>query len=301
MAINHTIAGKHSQKRYLVELTNDKPPLAAVAIGNLDTAQQVTYAVPGMGTFTTDMALWTQGAQNLYDRQGWAGAPKARAVVSWIGYVTPPPPPSIDVTEGAFAARGATKLTEAINGFWASRVSDQKVDLPSLSIVAHSYGTTTAADALYGSDLNVYSFVMLGSAGIDQRIPNAAALHVPHVYAGEAAADQEARLGRLDRVDPRSPAFGATVIDVDGDGIHGLVPVTGHDPILHSAYNDDPLSNAWKGFEKNKKLEQQLLDHYAQAGYLDTLTESLDNAAIATTPDASRPILTKANAATQTG
>lgn len=35
--------------RFLIALTQDQPPLAAVSIGNLDTATSVAYAIPGMG------------------------------------------------------------------------------------------------------------------------------------------------------------------------------------------------------------------------------------------------------------
>ena len=47
--------------------------------------------------------LWTQSAQNLWDEQGEVGAPTRRAVVSWIGYVTPPP--GVDAALGDYAAR----------------------------------------------------------------------------------------------------------------------------------------------------------------------------------------------------
>ncbi|WP_285117053.1 alpha/beta hydrolase [Leifsonia sp. fls2-241-R2A-40a] len=286
-AIQKTLKGKRTPARHLVGLSLDRPPLAAIAIGDLDTASDITFVVPGMGTYTDDMQLWTQSAQNLYDEQGEVGAPTRRAVVSWIGYATPPP--GIDAALGDYASRGAPLLTADLRGVNAARV-----DSPprALNVVAHSYGTTTAANALAGArDLGVYAFVMLGSAGIENRIPNVGALGVQHAYAGEAAADGEAQFGRFTRRDPRGPSFGATVISVDGDTAADLLPVTGHAPVLHSAWNDDPLSTAWSGITDTVLFEKKFAEHLAHYGYLDAYTESLRNTAVATVPGRDRMLL----------
>lgn len=286
-AIQKTLKGKRTPARHLIGLSLDRPPLAAIALGDLDTASDVTFVVPGMGTYTDDMPLWTQSAQNLWDEQGAVGAPTRRAVVSWIGYVTPPP--GVDAALGEYASRGAPLLTADLRGVNAARENDPP---RAVNVVAHSYGTTTAADALSDAgDLGVYAFVMLGSAGIEMRIPNAAALHARHVYAGEAAADGEAQFGRLARRDPRSPTFGATVISVDGDAREELLPVTGHAPVLHSAWNDDPDSTAWAHITSPALFEQKFAEHMSRYGYLDAYTESLRNAAIATVPGADRLLL----------
>jgi hypothetical protein len=283
-AIKGAIRGSRtSPRRLLVELTNEPRPLAAVAIGDPDTAKQVTFNVPGMGTYTSDMQLWTQTAVNVYDAQGDVGAPAARSVIAWIGYVTPPP--GIDAAFGAYAARGAFKLAVALAGLVAAR--DDASDL-TLSIIAHSYGTTTAADALAELEGGLYAFVMLGSAGIETWIRDAGALRTKYVYAGEADSDVEARLGRASRTDPRSPAFGAIVLAVDGGGTTGLLPVTGHNPVLHSLWNDNPLSSAWSYIKNRKTFEREFRAHFTTYGYLDAGTQSLINAAIATTPEAKR-------------
>jgi pimeloyl-ACP methyl ester carboxylesterase len=285
MAITGTLAGKRSPKRYLTMLTDDAPPLAAVAIGNLDTAKQVTFNVPGMGTYSDDMQLWTQSAQNVYDMQGFVGATGNRSVVAWIGYVTPPP--GIEAAFGRYAADGAPRLEGEINGFWAAHDADDTdggAD-PTVNIVAHSYGTTTAANALADQDLSIRSFVMLGSAGIESRIRSASALHAKFVYAGEASDDMEARWGRVTRTDPRSPSFGARVLDVDGKS-NGLLAVTGHTPIVHSKYNDNPLSAVWKGIKNVKEAAARYRQHLKTYGYFDVGTESLENVAVVTTPRA---------------
>ncbi|MHA7984905.1 alpha/beta hydrolase [Rathayibacter sp. CAU 1779] len=276
-AVKASLAGKRAPERYLVELTPAPRPLAAVAVGNPDQAMQVTFDVPGMGTYADDMQLWAQAAQNVYDEQGKAGAPAHRSVVAWIGYVTPPP--GIDAALGGYAARGAPRLVTALRGFRASRDGGVGIDL---SVIAHSYGTTTAANALASArGLGIYAFVMLGSAGIEADIRDARALHTGHVYAGEAVGDTQAQWGRLTRQDPRSPSFGATILHVEGSG--GRLPVTAHEPIKHSNWNNDPTSAAYAEVTDMTALAKKFSEHVTTFGYLDAGTESLANAATATT------------------
>lgn len=269
--------------RQLATFSNDQPPLAAVVVGNLDTARIVTYDVPGMGTYTDDMSLWTQSAQNVWDMQGEVGANKRRAAVAWIGYKTPPP--GIAASRGSYAREGAQLLAGDIEGLQAARTGTLA---PVINVIGHSYGTTTAANTLHDNRFGVFSFVMLGSAGVEKDIRTVADLDTA-AFAGEAAADALAKWGRLSRIDPRSPGFGATIIEVDGDAKLGLLAVTGHAPVLHSPWNDNPESGAWSHITDRKVFEQEFLEHSQAYGYLDYGTESLYNAAIATTPTPNRP------------
>jgi pimeloyl-ACP methyl ester carboxylesterase len=286
-AIYGAVKGDRSPSRQLITLTDDRPALAAVAIGDLDTANVITYNLPGMGTYTTDMQLWSQSAQNLYDQQGALGATAQRAVVAWIGYKTPPV--GADAAFGSYAARGADAITTAVLGLRASRASDYS--MPLVNIVAHSYGSTTAANALSATNLGIRSFVNLGSAGIDQSIPNAAAFNAKFVYAAEANGDREARWGRLSRNDPRRPNFGAQVFGVDGAPDLGLLPVTGHAPILHSPWNDDPTSAFWAKYTDPIVFQREYDEHFETYGYLDAGTESLYNVAVAVTPGATGSLI----------
>jgi hypothetical protein len=283
-AIRSTITGRKSPHRFLIELTSASHPLAAVAIGDLDHSRQITFNLPGMGTLTDDMQIWAQSAQNVWAQQGRVGAPRKRAVVAWIGYVTPPV--GVDAAFGDYAAKGSERFGTALRGLLVTRA---KTPVRTLDVVAHSYGTTTAADALADGSYGVFAFVMLGSAGIEERISNVSAIHAEHVYAGEAADDDLAHWGRTSREDPRAPAFGATVIRVDGDRAAGLRPVTQHSPVLHSAWNDDPLSPLWTRITNTKAAAREYAAHRAAFGYLDDGTESLENIARVTTRGAAKP------------
>lgn len=84
---------------YLTQLTVPDDPhkqlLAAVAVGNPDTAQNVSVTVPGVGSTTRDslpgMVTEANNLRNEELRQlGLAGKPLSAATIAWMGY-TPPP------------------------------------------------------------------------------------------------------------------------------------------------------------------------------------------------------------------
>lgn len=92
------VQGSRDGARSLISLTADHPPLAAIAIGDVDAAENVTWAVPGMNSSTAKMTDWVDAAQNVYDRQGTVDkAGGDRAVIGWMGYKTPPIPTKGDM------------------------------------------------------------------------------------------------------------------------------------------------------------------------------------------------------------
>lgn len=251
--------------RFLVSLTGDVPPLAAVSVGDLDTADVVTYAVPGMGTTTEGMSDWARAAKNIADAQARVD-PRSHAVVAWIGYKTPPVPAlqgGLEVMGTDFATAGAAKLDTALGGLDATRPDAQ------VNVVAHSYGTTTAAIALTDPGTHVDAFVSLGSAGLPPEIDQASDLHASEVFAGQAQdvmaidpapGDQWAWTGRLSPehpVNPIDPGFGAHGFSVAGSP--GMTGVGDHSALMPNG-----------------------------TGYLDADTASIINVAYATTGQAAK-------------
>ncbi|WZH38162.1 MAG: alpha/beta hydrolase [Microbacterium enclense] len=251
--------------RQLIMLTDDRPPLAAISIGDLDQASTITYAVPGMGNTSRDMTGWTRAAQNISDEQSHAAAAHNQAVVAWMGYKTPPVPLSeggIEVMGNEYAEAGAHNLSRALLGFTATRTDD-----PRLSVVGHSYGTTTASIALTLPETpRVDAYVALGSAGLPASIESASEINADAIYAGQARnmipfvedgrGDQWAWVGRTSPdhpIDPSADSFGAQTFGTDGD--NGMHPVTDHNVLVAPG-------EGW--------------------GYLDLGTESLLNTALAT-------------------
>jgi hypothetical protein len=185
-------------KRYLIDLNAvHVPPLAAVSIGDLDTAEDVAYVVPGMNTILgkgpKTMQGWTDGAQNVFDEESSFGSSE-HAVVSWIGYEAP-----TEATEplSGHAAAGAPRLAHELDAVADTRAASG--GSVGVSVLAHSYGTTVTSDALTQTVHDVKSVVLVGSAGL-QTQPDT--WHVdrnasgqPAVYATHATGDRLAHFG----------------------------------------------------------------------------------------------------------
>jgi hypothetical protein len=172
------------------------PPLGAVSVGDLDNAMYVNYMVSGMGTTTAGDAVgWTNQAEWMYDEErrlaDRAGLTGDIATISWLGYEAPPIPvqQALDfgVLGGAYAQAGGDNLARDLQGLLATRASTGND--PFLSVTGHSYGTTTAANAL--TQVNVDSFTMLASAGIEDDISRSDLL-VPRNEVYSAIANEKA-------------------------------------------------------------------------------------------------------------
>ncbi|OII13085.1 hypothetical protein BIU97_03985 [Curtobacterium sp. MCBA15_009] len=249
----------------VVSFTAGKPPLGAISLGNLDTVDNVSYVVPGMGTTMGDSTVLQRAARNIKEVQdGITGDPSETAVVAWVNYDTPvmATVDPFEVLSNKKAEAGAERLVDDLSGFRASRG-----DSPVLNVVGHSYGTTTASIALSeDADLHVQSFVSLGSAGIPTSIHSADDIHAEHVYAGTGD-ESVAPLGRWGsrRTDPSDADFGAEPLGTGSDDVN--VPGLGSSGSEKGVTVHDPLKHVDAG------------DPY---GYLDRKTSSVFNTGVAT-------------------
>ncbi|WP_447943905.1 alpha/beta hydrolase [Microbacterium aurum] len=272
--------------RQLISLTGGSPPLDAIAIGDMDTAQNVTYAVPGMGSSAEGMGDWVESARNVSAAQGRMAPGQTHAVVAWIGYEAPPVGP-FGVLGTDFAREGAPHLGTALRGFEATRPDAQ------LNVLAHSYGTTTASIALTEPGVHVDSFVSIGSAGLTPSIDEASDVHADQVFAGQAngvwaidpaPGDKWAWFGRAFSDHPVNPVgddFGAKTFGVDtgkgGTSVtdHGVSTPDGTgylDPGTESLRNV-ALATTGRGDEVTPRLDheptlfQQAIINASQSGY----------------------------------
>ncbi len=215
-------------RRYLISLDDSVagPPLASIAVGDLDSALYTTYFVPGMNSSLLEAEDYLRGVTRIQN------ASEDSAAVLWLGYESPGP---VETVSTKRAEAGAVLLGTALDGYNAYR---SVVDLSSeLTVLAHSYGSTTAAIALTRGSYGVSSFVMIGSAGIPSDI-SLADLHVPsdRVYASEAMADVMAGKGQFwsGRVNPASIDWGAQLFGSNGTTLEDgtiLSAVAAHDVV----------------------------------------------------------------------
>lgn len=175
---------KGTPKWNLVALNLTGPvPMVAMGYGNLDTTDYLTWQGPGMEN-DADKAIsgWDEASRNLYleqvdlfDVQGIKSLP---GVIAFLGYDTPDLIDSLSKEKGVLspklAKEGAVRLAAELDGSWVTlnhglghTQGFRAPGAPHIGVVAHSYGTTLAANALTQVKYPVDSFSMAGLAGLD--------------------------------------------------------------------------------------------------------------------------------------
>ena len=234
-AIRRALEAEGSPRPALISFDPDgaDQTTAAIAHGDVMTAYEISTLVPGMNGNVGDLYAWGESARALNRAVG----PGSAAVV-WFGYDTP------DLLEEPGMSRaedGAVLLASYLRGL------RDVVPGAEVNVVAHSYGSTTAALAIGSAPdgLGVTSFVAVGSAGFpddEDVLANLDAVGAPRIYATISEDDGIARIGRGTAfghgVSPeRLP--GVTVFDSDGgvDAAGGSLPAaTGHSALGPGAY-----------------------------------------------------------------
>jgi pimeloyl-ACP methyl ester carboxylesterase len=171
----------------------------ALLFGDIETAEHVAVVIPGVGDGTNLCDDWIPGAKNIYQ------ADSSTAVVLWKGYDNPP-----DVLEAAAGSiecnddlvAAAADLTAFVD--WLSLDPEQ-----TLTVVAHSFGSTVTGAALADCDLQVTDVVVAGSPGMT--VDDLRQLHLDqaHFFSEQAPGDAIAELGVFG-APPSGTTFGGT-------------------------------------------------------------------------------------------
>ncbi|WP_062208535.1 alpha/beta hydrolase [Demequina oxidasica] len=162
----------------------------AIAIGDPDTADNVSVSVPGIMTDGSSIPDYAADARNLYESARLSDPYSTSATIAWIGYNNPS---DLDlghtVTESA-AIDGGERLSKYVSGIQSVRSSNP----PLMTVIGHSYGSTTSAHAASDAGLDVDNLVLIGSPGAGGGVDQASDLHVPQVWAGNSSRDVVAAL-----------------------------------------------------------------------------------------------------------
>lgn len=229
-AIAETLARGNRQLLVLDNSSADET-LAAIAVGNVNTATHVAVFVPGLDSDVAgDIGRYDGNMEDLEAAvQQALPSGESAACVTWMNYRAPSLgwsllDPRSTVISPTAAALGAPRLTGFLDGLDASRSQD-----PHLSLLGHSYGSITAALATKGVDTaGVDELVTLGSPGLG--IDRIDSISVPpqHVFVGEAAGDVIADLG----VFGGDPSEKPGVVSLGTDSPDYLPPSRGHSEYL---------------------------------------------------------------------
>ena len=212
---------------------------AAVWYGPLDSTN-VSVLVPGMLSQVEKIWEFGASARDLIADTG-------NAAIAWFGYDSPDFPEEPSMTR---AQNGAPALRSFLLGL------DAQASEPVITVIAHSYGSTTAALAIGSSPdgLGVDRFITVGSAGLpddESILANLQSPDAPRIYATMSGNDFWAPVGQLTawghHTDPSS-LDGVTIFDSDGgvdaDG-RELLSTPGHS--AHTGVNF-PGQNAPGGY-----------------------------------------------------
>ena len=166
-AVRELLSAPDGVPRQLLLLDRvDGKVVAAVAVGNVDTAEHVATFVGGLTTTVRgDLRRYDQTFNQMRgETKALAAADEDVAVVTWLGYPAPQwgdtVEPSRSVLRDSVARDSADELAAFVTGLDAAR------DTPVHSTVwAHSYGSTLAGNALLQTGA-VDDIVLHGSPGV---------------------------------------------------------------------------------------------------------------------------------------
>lgn len=169
-----------------------KQVVAAVAVGNPDTARNVSVTVPGIGSTTKDtlpgMVTEAQNLQLEAQRQlRNAGLPGSAATIAWMGYDPPPNPLNTLSLADAWATMGDGQARAGADSLssYLEQVRANNAD-GHITLLGHSYGSLTSSLAL--QELNaqglhpVNDVVFYGSPGLELTNPDQLGLGAGHAY-----------------------------------------------------------------------------------------------------------------------
>lgn len=225
----------------------------AVAYGDPDVADNTAVIVPGLTNDASSIAGQGRDAFQLFQESSGDG--ESAAVIAWMGYDAPnlSPDELLDypgeigdvagVTGEAKAEAGGHRLSTFVDGLRATDEGDRS----HLTVIGHSYGSTTAAHAA-ADGLSADALTLIGSPGAGgDDVNDVRDLHMPEgkVYVGSADNDFVTWLGRDGDLgmgqDPAQADFGATRFEVD-DGPEFHADNLGQGVANHNSYFD-PVAN----------------------------------------------------------
>jgi len=230
--------GSSGAERTLIALDVEGEGRAVIGIGALESADYVTFFVPGMYVGVTQQLVdWAGNAEtSLLEQRAWLerlGIEGEVATVAWIGYHTPTVV-SIGSLDVAYEGRAA--LTRSLQGLDAVREvtglrSAGAAHEPFVTVVAHSYGSTAAMISLGHDDVAVDALVLVGSPGGPAKTVHDLKVAGGNVWVAAADSDPIPRTGVYGN-QPLDEEFGAKVFSVKGmtDPVTGerLDDISGH-------------------------------------------------------------------------
>lgn len=230
---------------------------AAVAIGDLDQADSITYLTHGIDTNAQEsleghmdatISLYNQETQ-IFDQNNQKG--KKHAAVAWMNYEAPEGPSDGDlsVLDNDKAIAGGHRYAQDLDTLNTLR-GEQNIRLNNVS---HSYGTDTTFAGMAEMQTQVDSAVFLGSAGLPQDLVEAVnegqqplAVTPRDIAYTHASEDMIAPLGYAKWWKKENPSALEGATEISSEGGYGRSGQYFQDTDGHALFNEDGLEGYLK-------------------------------------------------------
>lgn len=214
-------AAVQKAEKYVDPLTGEHPPIqlwffdpekfgtdngaVAISVGDLDTADNVAVRVSGITNENDDIEQLTGEAANVYEAARFNGnGENSVASMIWLGYDTPDAFYDPATMGEGRAEEGGAILARDIDGLRASRDGNPA----HLTVIGHSYGSTTVAHAAGDHGLDADSVALVGSPGGGYGNVEDLGSDADNVWAGRNSRDFVGTLGDHGNVNPGSVGAG---------------------------------------------------------------------------------------------
>jgi len=272
---------------------------AAVALGDVATADNVALLVPGMNSDVPGyLDNQLDNAGNLFDRARVSAPAMSTAVVAAVDYQAPGG--DVSVTRQHMAAAGGPWVVSDLAGLAAARHTPAHV-----TVIGHSYGSTTVAQAMARDGGRADDVVLIGSPGVGTGVlANQFGPGADHVWVGSAssdpvttvfenlqAADDPIEVGVIAGADvgrplgPGGVALGGLVgaVSVAAGGQPARQVLT---PVVDADLGQDPAMEVFGGRRFHAETASDVqLDFANHSRYYEVGSESLANIASVVTGD----------------
>ncbi|WP_182379950.1 alpha/beta hydrolase [Nocardioides sp. WS12] len=256
----------------------------AISFGDPDRADHVSVNVPGLTSETSSLPGNLARTEDLHG-SALGQTDGTVASIFWLDYDAPSGNPvgSVDdlldfgsvIGPGA-ADRGGERFSDFVDGLRASDEGDRA----HLTVIGHSYGSTTVGHALQDG-LPVDDAILIGSPGVPEY--SAAALTDADVWVGAKDNDPVSLLGAQDGPgtlggDPAQESFGATRFET-GDGSSRIQDALDN----HTSYFEgDSLHNlgAIVVNQDDNVIHDEERERWTDEGHYQTLPEYLVESSI---------------------
>jgi pimeloyl-ACP methyl ester carboxylesterase len=200
----------------------------AVAAGDLGSAHDIAVTVPGFGTDGQSAPYQADRTLDLYEATCHVDGTGSVATMFWIGYDAPDNLPwdgegwdAAGVAGEGMASAGGDRLADMLDGLRDSRDGGPA----HVTVIGHSYGSTTTGLAAHDHGIPVDDLVFVGSPGVGGDTDSAADTGVDpdHVWAGSNSRDPIADLGNHGWVHLESVLGGAGLGDDPAEDDFGAI------------------------------------------------------------------------------